>query len=74
MPVRPDETDLFSRILKADKGPGSEIDLRPACLKLGSLRVHFLVQKWCEEGLVDYDRHWYLVKLTEAGRLPEGDQ
>jgi hypothetical protein len=73
MREQPDEARLFDSILAADDG--AEIDLRPAFGKLRSEHVFQLVHQWQDEGLLTYDRNWFLVRLTDAGRRrKEGEE
>ena len=65
---RPEEIRLLDSILKADMGPDVNIDLRPAIGQLRSEYVYYLVHQWQDEGLLDYERDWFLVRLTAKGR------
>ena len=72
-PEQPDEARLFDSILNADEG--QDIDLRPAIGKLASEHLFYLVHKWQDDGLLTYERDWFLVQLTPKGRRrKEGEE
>ena len=66
--MRPDEKSLFDRVLAADHGAGTIIDMAPALAKMPSERLYHLVHKWEREGLVDLEREWTKLQLTYLGR------
>jgi hypothetical protein len=67
MREQPDETALFDSIMNVPD-PDQEIDLRPAIGLMRGERVHHLVHKWCDAGLLEFDRVYYLVRLTKLGK------
>jgi hypothetical protein len=48
--------------------PEREIDLTPALKVMRSERVHHLVHKWYDAGLLEYERNWWMVRLTKLGK------
>ena len=48
--------------------PDQEIDLRPAIGPMRGERVHHLVHKWTDAGLLEFERVYYLVRLTKMGK------
>ena len=69
MPDRPDdETRLLNSIMSVPD-PEQEIGLQPAFTTMRSERVYHLVNKWQDEGIVEYDRVFYIVRLAKLGRL-----
>ena len=65
------ERTLRALILAAPVAEGQDMDLRARATALGikSERLYRLVHDWQDEGGLEYERNWYLVRLTKTGRL-----
>ena len=71
MREQPDEAALRALIINAPVEDGQEMDLRARATAMGirSERLYHLVHRWQDEGWLEYERNWYLVRLTKLGRL-----
>ena len=67
----PNESALRALILAAPVAEGQDMDLRARATAMGirSENLYHLVHKWQDEGWLEYERNWYLVRLTKLGRL-----